>query len=72
MKAKDLRRILEREPFCYSVSRQKGSHAFLDSPNGYPRLLLAFHDKQTLPPGLVRRILTKNLALTDEEALGLL
>jgi predicted RNA binding protein YcfA (HicA-like mRNA interferase family) len=72
LKARQLRRVLEREPFCYEIARQKGSHVFLESPNGYPRLLFAFHDSDTLSPGIVRKILTKDLPLTDEEALGLL
>jgi len=72
MKARDLRRVLERAPLDYAATRQSGSHVRLESANGYPPLVWAFHDGQTLPPGLVRKILTKDVALSDIDALGLL
>ncbi len=67
-----LRRILEREPLLYEVVRQKGSHPKLVSRNGYPDLFLAFHEGVEIPPGLVRKILTRDVGLTDEEATALL
>lgn len=72
MKARDLRRVLERKPLHYRRGRQTGSHKTLVSNDGYPSLLWAFHDAQTLPPGLVRKILTEDVGLTDEEAIRLL
>jgi len=72
LKARQLRRVLEREPLAYSVSRQTGSHARLTSANGYPTLFWAFHDGQTIPGGLVRKILTKDVGLPPDEALALL
>ena len=68
----ELWRILRRKPLCYEVARQRGSHRTLKSKAGYPDLLLAFHDRATLPPGLVRKILTKDVGLTEEEARELL
>jgi predicted RNA binding protein YcfA (HicA-like mRNA interferase family) len=72
-KARQLRRVLEREPLAYSAATGTGgSHTKLMSANGYPELLFAFHDGQTLPPGLVRKILVKDVGLTPEAALALL
>jgi len=51
--------------------RQVGSHRRLQSPD-YPPLSFAFHDKATLPGGLVRKILTRDVGLADEEARELL
>lgn len=39
---------------------------------GYPSLTFSFHDSATIPPGLVRKILIKDVGLTEEEALKLL
>ena len=74
MKARQLRRVLERRPLEYAASStgSGSSHVKLESANGYPELLFAFHDKQTLPGGLVRKILTKDVGLSEEEALKLL
>lgn len=72
MKARELRRVLGRQPLNYTRSRQTGSHVTLASTSGYPELRFAFHDNQTLPPGLVRKILTKDVGLVEEEALALL
>lgn len=72
LKAKELRRVLERLPLAYTRERQSGSHATLESSNGYPTLHFAFHDNTTLPPGLVRKILTRDVGLTEDEARALL
>lgn len=66
------RRVLEREPLNYSVERQTGSHAKLVSASGYPTLRLAFHDRQELPGGLIRRILTRDVGLDVDTARELL
>ena len=63
--------MLTREPLSYEVVRQKGSHRRLRSPN-YPPLTFSFHDSATIPPGLVRKILTKDIGLSEEEARKLL
>jgi predicted RNA binding protein YcfA (HicA-like mRNA interferase family) len=63
--------VLERQPLNYRVQRQSGSHRTMVSPR-YPILHLAFHESATLPPGLVRKIMTKDVGLTDEEALNLI
>lgn len=71
LKARKLLAILCRQPLNYHEVRRSGSHRHLESPD-YPNLDFSWHDKQTLPGGLVRRILTKRVGLTDEEARKLL
>lgn len=72
MRWPELRRVLARKPLEYEVARQGGSHKTLVSRAGYPELHLAFHDHADIPPGLVRKILTRDVGLSEEEALGLL
>jgi predicted RNA binding protein YcfA (HicA-like mRNA interferase family) len=71
MKAAALMRVLSRAPLNYSVSRQRGSHKYLTSP-GYPPLLFSFHDGATVAPGLVRKILVKDVGLDVDTALEIL
>lgn len=71
MKGRTLLRVLTSEPLSYQVVRQKGSHRQLRSPN-HPPLTFSFHDSATIPPGLVRKILTKDIGLSEEEARKLL
>lgn len=72
MKGRKLLRVLTREPLSYEVVRQRGSHRQLRSPKNYPPLTFSFHDSATIPPGLVRKILTKDIGLSEEEAKSLL
>lgn len=67
MKAKRLLAVLERQPLGYRTVRRVGSHRRMESPN-YPPLTFAFHDKATVPSGLVRKILTRDVGLAEEEA----
>lgn len=71
MKAKRLLAVLERQPLDYEVVRQSGSHRRMRSP-GHPPLTFAFHDGATIPAGLVRKILVKDVGLDEEEARKLL
>jgi predicted RNA binding protein YcfA (HicA-like mRNA interferase family) len=71
MKAKDLLAVLQRKPLGYRVVRQSGSHRRLEA-DGRPSLLFAFHDGATCPPGLVRKILVREVGLAQDEALSLL
>lgn len=64
--------VLCREPLNYEVVRQSGSHRTLRSEAGYPELRFSFHDRATLAPGVVRKILTKDVGLGQDEALRLL
>jgi hypothetical protein len=43
----------------------------MESP-GYPPLTFAFHDKATIPAGLVRKILVRDVGLAEDEARKLL
>jgi predicted RNA binding protein YcfA (HicA-like mRNA interferase family) len=71
MKARRLRAVLERKPLNYRVSRQAGSHRWLLSPD-YPPLVFAFHDKATIPPSRVRKVLVKEVGLAEADARTLL
>lgn len=72
LKAKRLMAILRREPLLYRVVRSRGSHRTLTSAAGYPELRFSFHDRATLAPGVVRKVLTHDVGLTEREALDLL
>lgn len=71
MKAKRLLAVLEREPLNYRVSRQSGSHRRMEAP-GRPPLTFAFHDRATVPSGLVRKVLVRDIGLAEDEARKLL
>lgn len=71
LKAKQMLAILTKEPLAYRVARQSGSHRTLESPE-WPRLVFAFHDKATIPPGLVRSLLEKKVGLTPDQAAEIL
>ena len=71
IKAKKLLGILERAPLDYRVVRQSGSHRRLES-EGRPSFTFAFHDKATIRPALVRKILVKDVGLAEDEARKLL
>lgn len=60
-----------REPLSYEIARQRGSHGRLKSP-GRPSITFAFHDRATVAPGLVRKILCRDVGLGEDEALKLL
>ena len=68
MKARELRRVLGRRPLNYEADRTAGSHETLTSDAGYPQLTFAFHDGDTISPGLVRKILVKDVGLSVDEA----
>lgn len=63
--------VLERKPLGYRVVRQAGSHRRMEA-SGWPPLTFAFHDNATIPVGLVRKILVRNVGLAEEEARKLL
>jgi predicted RNA binding protein YcfA (HicA-like mRNA interferase family) len=71
MKAKRLLVVLERRPLGYRVERQAGSHRRMEAP-GRPPLTFAFHDAATVPAGLVRKILVRDVGLAEDEARKLL
>lgn len=71
MKGAALLRILEGPPLNYTVERATGSHRKLVAA-GRPPLFFAFHDRADVPPGLVRKILVKDVGLSVDEAEDLL
>jgi len=66
MKASRLLRVLEREPLAYRIVRQRGSHRLLESTNGYPDLRFSFHDRVEFGPTIVRKVLVKDVGLTED------
>jgi predicted RNA binding protein YcfA (HicA-like mRNA interferase family) len=56
LKARDQMAVLMREPLSYEIARRRGSHRRLRAP-GRPPLTFAFHDRATVAPGLVRKVL---------------
>jgi predicted RNA binding protein YcfA (HicA-like mRNA interferase family) len=71
VKARRLLWILERKPLGYRVVRQSGSHRRLVS-EGRNSFTFAFHDRATVPGHLVRKILIKDVGLSEREARQLL
>ncbi len=71
MKARDLLAVLMREPLNYEIVRQRGSHRRLKA-SGRPPLTFAFHDRATVGPPAVRKVLCKDVGLDADEALKLL
>lgn len=67
LKAQQLLRILLRKPLSYKVVRQNGSHRWLEA-DGRPEVLFAWHDKATVPPSRVKKLLVTRIGLTEEEA----
>ena len=72
MKWPKFRRVLTRKPLEYHLDHQSGSHGKYVSDAGYPELRLAFHDHDELPGGLIKRILTKTVGLSEKQARDLL
>ena len=67
LKAPRLLSVLCRDPLRYQVVRQRGSHRKLEA-EGYPPLTLAFHDADTIPGGMVRKILVDQVGLDEDVA----
>jgi predicted RNA binding protein YcfA (HicA-like mRNA interferase family) len=68
MRGRELRRVLSRNPLSYKTVRQRGSHRTLESPNGYPQLIFSFHDRQEIPPRVVKKILVQDVGLDEDHA----
>lgn len=71
MKARSILRVLERRPLNYRVARSAGSHRRLKSAD-YPPFTFAFHDRDTISGGLMRRILVNDVGLSEAQARELL
>ncbi len=68
MTSRELVAVLRRPPLAYRTVRQRGSHRRLESTNGYPPLTFAWHDRVTIPRGLVRKVLVQDVGLSINEA----
>jgi hypothetical protein len=70
-KARYFRREILEKRLGYAVvpgSKQSGgSHVWLEAP-GRPRIRWAFHNKRTITPIEVRRILLRQVGMTEAEA----
>jgi predicted RNA binding protein YcfA (HicA-like mRNA interferase family) len=67
LKARQLLRILGR--LGYRLSRHGGSsHRWL-AAEGRPRVRFSYHDRETVPPRVVKDILVNQAGLTVDEAL---
>ena len=71
LKARELERVLLRAPLNYSVARQTGSHR-RSVAAGRPSLTFSYLGCSTMVPGVVRKIVVKDVGLTEEQALKLL
>ena len=71
LKTKKLLAVLEREPLNYTVARQKGSHRRMTAP-GRPPVTVSFHDRATVSSASVKKVLTKDVGLAEDEARQLL
>jgi predicted RNA binding protein YcfA (HicA-like mRNA interferase family) len=71
MRWPQLERVLARKPLGYRITRQGGSHRTLEA-DGRPDLHLSFHDNQEISGGLVRKILVKDVGLSESEARNIL
>jgi predicted RNA binding protein YcfA (HicA-like mRNA interferase family) len=72
MRGRELVRHLKRQPLGYRLDPGRstsGSHQTYISER-FPTLLLAFHDNADIAPGLARKILTRDVGLTKDEALA--
>jgi predicted RNA binding protein YcfA (HicA-like mRNA interferase family) len=67
LKAQRLLSILTGKPLGYRVVRQSGSHRRLEA-EGRPALTFAFHDRASIPGGMVRKILIVQVGLSEDEA----
>jgi hypothetical protein len=71
MRGRELYRHLARSPLSYiedPARSREGSHRTLVS-TVYPDLHLAFHDRAEIAPGLVRKILVRDVGLSEQDAL---
>lgn len=67
LKSKRLLSILTSEPLGYEVVRQVGSHRRMTAP-GRPAITFSFHQGATIPGGMVRTILVKQVGLDEDSA----
>ena len=67
MKARALLAVLMREPLGYRIKRQRGSHRVLVAA-GRPAIVYAFHDRQTIRPPIVRKVLVVQVGLEERRS----
>jgi predicted RNA binding protein YcfA (HicA-like mRNA interferase family) len=73
LKARQALALLQREPLGYRIVRTKGSHRKLESDRpGAKPIGFSFHDKATVPSGVLRKWLMDYAGLSEEDAKDLL
>lgn len=73
LKSRQALALLQREPLGYQIVRQNGSHRKLESDRpGAEPIGFSYHDKQTVPSGVLRKWLLDRAGLSQEEAKELL
>lgn len=68
MKAKKMRALLRREGYRPVPGRGRGSHTVLVCPGREGQILFAFHDRATIGPVLIRKLLVKEAGYSITEA----
>jgi len=71
MKASELLKVLIAD-VGYRVARQKRARIGGSLCDGRPPITWAYHDRKSLSPGEVRRVLVKQVGPAEDEALSLL
>lgn len=66
MTGKQMLRVLKK--IGYETVRQSGSHRRM-ACDGRLALTFSYHDSQTIPPGVVKKILVADVGLTEDEAI---
>jgi len=67
MKGSALERLLKSSELGYEVKSQRGSHRKMESPH-HPPILFSYHDGAEISPNAVKKVLTKDVKLSDEDA----
>lgn len=65
MTGRQLFRVLKK--IGYETVRQSGSHRRMVC-DGRPPLTFSYHDSQTIPPGVVKKILVSDVGMAEDEA----
>jgi predicted RNA binding protein YcfA (HicA-like mRNA interferase family) len=71
MRAQALLAVLLRKPLSYKIVRQNGSHRRLEA-DGRPAITFAYHNRATVGPVAVKKVLVNDVGLSVEDALRLL
>jgi predicted RNA binding protein YcfA (HicA-like mRNA interferase family) len=71
MKGSALERLLKSSDLGYVIKGQRGSHRKMESPH-HPPILFSYHDGADVSPNAVKKILTQDVQLSEEDAMRVL